>query len=75
MLLSEKELSLDKAFSLAQSAEFAEQRKRILTTYSDTDLPKINNFNAGPSNKHDDKSAHKCKPCYHCCGKHSPHHY
>ena len=35
----------------------------------DADLLKIN---SGPSNKHNDKGAHKSKPCYHCCRKHSP---
>ena len=77
-LLAEKELSLDKAVSLAQSVEVAEQGAKDLqmaataksTTNADADLLKIN---AGPSNKHDDKNAHKSKPCYRCGGKHSPH--
>ena len=77
-LLAEKELSLDKAVSLAQSVEVAGQGAKDLqmaataksTTNADTDLLKIN---AGPSNKHDDKSACKSKLCCHCGGKHSPH--
>ena len=75
-LLAEKELSLNKAVSLAQSIEVAEQGAKDLqmaataksTTNAYADLLKIN---AGPSNKHDDKSVHKFKPCYRCGGKHS----
>ena len=77
-LLAEKELSLDKAVSLAKSVEVAEQGAKDLqmadtakyTTNADADLLKIN---AGPSNKHYDKNAHKSKPCYRCGSKHSPH--
>ena len=77
-LLAKKQLSLDKTVSLAQSKEVAEQGAKYLqmaataksTTNHVADLLKIN---AGASNKHDDKSAHKSKPCYHCGGKHSPH--
>ena len=65
-LLAEKELSLDKAISLAQSIEVAEQGAKDLqtattakcTTNPDADLLKIN---AEPSNKCDDKNAHKPK--------------
>ena len=75
-LLAEKELSLDKAGSLAQSIEVAEQGAKDLqmattaksTTNPDADLK----ITAGPSNKHEDKSAHKSKPCYRFGGKHSP---
>ena len=40
------------------------------TTNPDADHLKSN---AGPSNKHDDKSEHNSKPCYRCGWKHSPH--
>ena len=77
-LLAEKELSLDKTDSLAQSVGIAEQGTKDLqlpgtaksTANPDADPLKIN---SGPSNKHDDKGAHKYKPCYRCGGKHSPH--
>ena len=59
-LLAEKELSLDKAVSLAQSVEIAEQGAKDLqssgtaksTANPDADLLKIN---SGLSNKHDNK--------------------
>ena len=70
-LLAEKEMSLDKAVSLAQSIEVAEQGAKYLQMAATA--KSTTNPDAVPSNKHDDKSANKSKPCYHCGCQHLPH--
>ena len=70
-LLAEKDLTLDKAVSLAQSVEIAEKGSKDLqtsappkpTTTPDADLFK---FNPGVPKKPEDKGA----KCYRCGGKH-----
>ena len=75
-LLTEKELTLDKAVSLAQSVEIAEQGAKDLQTSATgkptntpgTDLFKINPGSA--TRQHDDNGTGKAKTCYCCGGKH-----
>ena len=67
-LLAEKELTLDKAISLAQSVEIAEKGAKDLqlptaTKSSDSPLLKL-------TKRSEDKGTDKPKSCYRCGGKH-----
>ena len=73
LLLAEKDLTLDKAMSLAQSVEIAEKGAKDLqtSTGTTTELHKGSHAATPSSKNKSEKAKDKSKPiCYRCGGKH-----